>query len=102
VSNVKLEAGLSATAFTRNAPSIQAELAACQRYYEIFAYQIVTSGNYFSQSLKVQKRATPTINRLTGASGIVTVSSGDPLGTINLQTYGSSFYEGKFEAVAEL
>ena len=68
ITGVQLEAGSVATSFERR--QYGQELVLCQRYYEIFQGQIdiafnpsLTSSNYATWFMKVEKRVTPTVTQ---------------------------------------
>jgi hypothetical protein len=79
ITGVQLEAGSVATSFERR--QYGQELVLCQRYYEIFQGQIdtafnpsLTSSNYATWFMKVEKRVTPTVTQtglgITATNGV--------------------------------
>jgi hypothetical protein len=99
---VQLEAGSIATPFRRNSPSIQAELAACQRYYVRLTANgaspvYATAGAYSSTTtvgcvnLPVAMRIPPTsIDFSNPRFFVFTNASGYTGGTFTLNTPGST------------
>lgn len=116
ITGVQLEAGAAATAFRRNAPSIQGELAACQRYafasglgyngsvVAAYGYGLSTTGAAYTVTFPATMRTAPTLSFVGGftsyglvaANGTVTSMSLSKATTENarLDTTGASYSAG--------
>jgi hypothetical protein len=100
LTGVQFEVGTQATTFTTAGGSYGAELALCQRYYEvqtagsdgltvISAVYAGSTNNRVWQTFAVLKRATPTISLASGAVWAGALGAGGP--TINPSISGVSY-----------
>jgi hypothetical protein len=100
ITGVQFEAGTVATPFRRNAPSIQAELAACQRYFVRYSapqqfgtrlgmgFQETTDRAAILVPLPTTLRAIPTSMALNSMQFTDSVSFGAAITSANISTYG--------------
>ena len=100
IAEMQLEAGAVATPFKRNAPSIQGELAACQRYYqELSATQYIFlnfgTGYRTAIQLPVQMRVAPSVT-VTGYSGGGTQVAAEFVSVQGFQTGANNPTSGPF------
>ena len=104
ITGVQLEEGSYATPFRRNASSIQAELAACQRYFEIVGAiegWMSWTGNgakIYAYTYKVTKRVAPTSYTFASNTPSITVNDVDRMVTY----FTNSSAPGALSASAEL
>jgi hypothetical protein len=101
LSRVQLEAGTSATAFRRNGSSIEAELLACERYYQLLDYLPATATSsttvLANATFRTNMRTSPSFSQtgvlnFQGSGSNNATQSSVGLGSIGTSATGAFFY----------